>query len=71
MAPNDRLIAFLEREADALRRRIESLRDTALPELGPTTGDGDLTPDERSLLETESRLKEVEGHLADLRDAAA
>lgn len=66
----DRLIAFLEREAQVLRRRIDNLKGGALPELGITTGSDAETPEEQEIREHEARLAELEGHLEDLRKEA-
>jgi hypothetical protein len=68
MARHDRLIAFLEREAEVLRHRIDSLKGSIMPELGVTTKDNAASPEQVMLAEHQARLEEVEGHLSDLRD---
>ena len=67
MTSHERLIAFLEREAEVLRHRIDSLKNGALPELGITTGSDAETPEEQELREHEARLAELEGHIEALR----
>jgi hypothetical protein len=70
MARHDRLIAFLEREAEVLRHRIDSLKGSIMPELGVTTEENAPSPEQVMLVEHQARLEEVEGHLSDLRKAS-
>jgi hypothetical protein len=70
MARYDRLIAFLEREAKALKDHIAGLKQRDVS-IGTITGDGVPTPDESERLDAETRLREIEGHLRDLRRADA
>ncbi len=66
MARYDRLIGFLEREAQVLKDRIATLKEREM-HLGVTTGDGDPDPVEEKRREAEVKLMEIEGHLSDLR----
>jgi hypothetical protein len=67
MARYDRLIAFLEDEAEALRARIVDLKDDDDLQAGVTTGEGTESPSHRERRQAERKLAEVEGHLRDLR----
>lgn len=69
MARHDRLITFLEHEAEALRHRIDALKGGLMPELGITTEDNAPSPEQVLIAENQARLEEVEGHLHDLREA--
>ncbi len=64
------LIGYLEREADVLRSRIETLRQEAPPEGGVTTDPGE-TPNTRQMREAIASLAEIEGYITELRLEAA
>ncbi len=66
MARYDRLIGFLEREAQVLKDRIATLKEREM-HLGVTTGDGDPDPVEEKRREAEIMQKEIAVHLSDLR----
>jgi len=66
MARFDRLIAFLEHEADVLRSRLETLQQQATP-TGLPTGEVGLEAANTQVEATEVRLAEIESHIADLR----
>jgi hypothetical protein len=70
MARHDRLIAFLEKEAAALRDHIAGLKQRDVS-IGTITGDRESSPGESERLDAEARLREIEGHLRDLRRADA
>jgi hypothetical protein len=67
MARYDRLIAFLEDEAQALRARIADLEDDDDLQAGVTTGEGGEPPSHRERRQAERKLGEIEGHLRELR----
>ena len=60
---HDRLIAFLEREADFLRERLGELGLNT----GVTTDGGESSPKGQEYRATKQKLDEIEGHIADLR----
>jgi len=62
---HDKLIAFLEQEAQILRHRIAGLQSRDILS-GPTSPDGEPTSEEQMIAEAKIRLTEVEGHLRDL-----
>jgi hypothetical protein len=70
MARYDRLIAFLEKEATALRDHIAGLKQRDMS-IGTITGDREVSAEESERLDAETRLREIEGHLRDLRRADA
>ena len=70
MAPHDRLIAFLEREAEFLRGRIETLKEKGWP-FPDSPGEDEGGPDtvETRIAGYQAKLDEVEAHIADLRQS--
>lgn len=66
----DRLITFLESEKQVLQQRIAGLRKRDVL-VGVDTGEGGDSPVEESLETAESRLAEIEEHLAELRADSA
>jgi hypothetical protein len=67
MGKYDRLIAFLEAEERVLRERIDGRKRPDLPPSGITSGDTDPGIRELQRREAEEKLREIEGHLRDLR----
>lgn len=70
MAPHDRLIAFLEREAEFLRGRIATLEEKGWP-FPESPGEDEGGPDtvETRIAGYKAKLDEVEAHIADLRQS--
>lgn len=68
MAQHDRLISFLEREAEVLRERIAGLRQRDIAS-GVDTGEGSDTRIEAMREDAEAKLEEIEAHLVELRAA--
>ena len=66
MGQHDRLISFLDAEAQALRERITGLRERDIT-VGVETGEGGDTRLEQIRHEAERKLAEIEGHLGELR----
>ena len=68
MAKYDRLIAFLEREAEFLRGRIETLQEKGWP-LPASPGEDEGGPDtiESQMAGYRAKLEEIESHIAELR----
>jgi hypothetical protein len=67
MGKHDRLIAFLEQEERVLRERIQWLKRPDLPPSGITSGDSDPGEHELQRRAAEEKLRELEGHLRELR----
>jgi hypothetical protein len=67
MGKYDRLISFLEHEERLLKERIVWLKRPDMPPSGITSGDGGPGDRERQRVEAEEKLREIEGHLRDLR----
>jgi hypothetical protein len=70
MAPHDRLIGFLEREAATLRDHIRRQRELELDDAAPHGDDGDPSPRREARIADEARLAELEGHIRELRAEA-
>lgn len=71
MAPHDRLIAFLEREAEFLRHRIGTLEQKGWP-LSESPGEDEGGPDtvESQIAGYKAKLDEIEAHISDLRQSS-
>lgn len=66
MGKHDKLIAFLEHEAEFLRHRIADYKQVEFPP-GVTTGDGEKPPVAELKEAAESKLHELENHIRELR----
>lgn len=68
MAQYDRLITFLEREAETLRHRISNIEDREISS-GLTGPDAAPSPRQVEEAGDMEKLREIESHIADLRRA--
>lgn len=68
MARYDKLISFLEREAQFLRGRIGTLENKGWP-VAAAPGEDEGEPDavEAELIRDRAKLEEIESHLEDLK----
>lgn len=68
MAAHDKLIAFLEHEAQFLRQRIETLERKGWP-VPESAGEDEGGPDtvERRIAGYRAKLDEIEAHIGDLK----
>jgi hypothetical protein len=63
----EKLIAFLEEEAEVLRHRVAGLSQRRRYPGGVTTGESDPGPAQVAEAENKARLREVESQLRDLK----